>query len=108
MQPDVSYIPYATSSREQTGNIITFTQFEEGGLLSRTCHGTEIGNKYDDCQTLAPLISEEAMDKILSGNEYDDELTMLEDLCCGSQNHPRIISRDACYNIRDRIKQCQA
>ena len=34
MRPDVSYTPYATSSREQTGNIITFTQFEEGNLLS--------------------------------------------------------------------------
>ena len=47
----VSYIPCATSSREQTGNIITFTQFEEGGLLyetqnllSETCDDTESGN----------------------------------------------------------------
>ena len=29
MQPGVSYITYATSSREKTGNIITFTHFEE-------------------------------------------------------------------------------
>ena len=34
VQTDVSYIPYATSSKGKTGNIITFTQFEEGGLLS--------------------------------------------------------------------------
>ena len=32
-QPEVSYITYATSYHEQTGNIITFTQFEEGNLL---------------------------------------------------------------------------
>ena len=32
MQTAVSYIPYATSSHEQTGNIITFSQFEEGNL----------------------------------------------------------------------------
>ena len=32
----VSYITYTTSSREQTGNIITFSQFEEGNLLSET------------------------------------------------------------------------
>ena len=31
MQPAVSYILYATSSHEQTGNVITFAQFEEGG-----------------------------------------------------------------------------
>ena len=30
MQPEVSYILYAISSHEQTGNIITFAQFEEG------------------------------------------------------------------------------
>ena len=38
MRPDVSSTPYATSSREQTGNIITFAQFEEGNLLSETHH----------------------------------------------------------------------
>ena len=33
MQPDILYIPYATSSHEQTGDIITFEQFEQGGLV---------------------------------------------------------------------------
>ena len=33
---DVSYIPCATYSKEETGNIITFAQFEEGDLLSET------------------------------------------------------------------------
>ena len=32
MRPAVTYTPYATSSREQTGNVITFTQFEEGNI----------------------------------------------------------------------------
>ena len=32
----VSYKPCATSSREQTGNIITSAQFGEGGVLSET------------------------------------------------------------------------
>ena len=31
MWPSVLYIPYATSYHEQTGDIITFPQFEEGG-----------------------------------------------------------------------------
>ena len=59
MRTYVAYIPYATSSKEQTGDIITFTQFEEGNLLLETCNNTESGNKYDDDSTLAPLISEE-------------------------------------------------
>ena len=32
MCPEVTYTPYGTSSREQTGDIITFTQFEEGKI----------------------------------------------------------------------------
>ena len=35
MRPYVSYIPYDTSSKEQSGNIIIFTQFEEGGFIIR-------------------------------------------------------------------------
>ena len=33
MHPALSYIPYGTSSHEQTGNIITFAQLEEGNLV---------------------------------------------------------------------------
>ena len=33
MRPSVWYIPYPTSYYEQSGNIITFAQFEEGGLV---------------------------------------------------------------------------
>ena len=32
MRPTVTYTPYAMSSKEQTGDVITFTQFEEGNL----------------------------------------------------------------------------
>ena len=32
----MTYTPYATSSKEKTGNIIMLTRFEEGGLLSET------------------------------------------------------------------------
>ena len=30
MRPAVTYTPYATSSREQTGDVITYAHFEEG------------------------------------------------------------------------------
>ena len=47
MRPTVTYTPYATSSKEKTGNVITFTQFEEGGLLTETCNDKESSDKYD-------------------------------------------------------------
>ena len=47
MRPTVTYTPYATSSKEQTGDIITFAQFEEGNLLSETRNNTENGDKSD-------------------------------------------------------------
>ena len=57
MQSAMSYIPYATSSREQTGKIITFAQFEEVNLLYETRNNPESCNESDDDSTLPPLIS---------------------------------------------------
>ena len=48
MRPFVMYTPCATSSRGKTGDIITFTQFEEGYLLSETRNDTESGDESDD------------------------------------------------------------
>ena len=59
MHPAVSHTPYATSSKEKTGNIITFTQFEEGGLLSENCDDAESGDKSDDDSIMPPLIIKE-------------------------------------------------
>ena len=47
MRPAVTYTPYATSSKEKTGDVITFTQFEEGNLLTETRNDTESGDKSD-------------------------------------------------------------
>ena len=47
MSPTVTYTPYATSSKEQTGNVITFAQFEEGNLISETRNDTESGDESD-------------------------------------------------------------
>ena len=41
-------VTYTTSSKEQTGNVITFAQFEEGGLLTETRNNTESGDEYDN------------------------------------------------------------
>ena len=59
MRPSVIYTPCATSSRGETGDIITFAQFEEGNLLSETCNNAESGDKSDENSIMPPLLSEE-------------------------------------------------
>ena len=48
VRPAVTYIPCDTSSREQTSNIITFTQFEEVNILTKISNNAESGDKSDD------------------------------------------------------------
>ena len=43
MRPAVMYTPCATSSREQTGDIVMFAQFGEGNILTKTCNDAENG-----------------------------------------------------------------
>ena len=47
MRPAVTYTPYATSPKEKTGDVITFTQFEEGDILTETRKDVESGDKSD-------------------------------------------------------------
>ena len=47
MRLAVTYTLYATSSKEQTGNVITFAQFEEGDLITETRNDTEISDESD-------------------------------------------------------------
>ena len=48
IRPTVTYTPCATSLREQTGNIITFAQFEEGTILTKTRNDAESGDESDN------------------------------------------------------------
>ena len=64
----VSCIPCATSSKEQTGDIITFTQFKEGNLLSETCKNAESVDEYNEDSIMLLIISEEEMDAMDSGD----------------------------------------
>ena len=66
MHLDVTYTPYATSSKEKTGYIITFTQFEEGNFSSETCENAESGGKPDDNSIMPPQLSEEKMNAMNS------------------------------------------
>ena len=65
MHPAVTYTPYGTSPREQTGNIIMFTQFEEENILTKTRNDAESGDKPDNESV---MMSEQDMDAINSGD----------------------------------------
>ena len=60
---------------------------------------------------MPPLLSEEDMYAMDSGDESDHDLIsteMLEDIFDGSQTHPNVNRREARYKIRGRIKQRQS
>ena len=48
MSLDVSYTPYAKSSKEKIGDKIMFVQFEEENLLSENCDNVESGDESDE------------------------------------------------------------
>ena len=100
MRPFVSHIPCATSSNEQTSDIIKLTQFEEGNLLSETREDAESndesGDKSDDDPIMPPLPNLEETDALDSGNESSDEplsTETLEDIRDVSQSHLNVNSR---------------
>ena len=71
MHPDVTYTPYDTSSKEKTGDVITFAQFEEGDLLTETRNDTESGDKSD---SESIMMSEQDMENIDEKEKFDDDL----------------------------------
>ena len=105
MRPTVTYIPYDTSSKEKTGDVIMFTHFDEGNILSETRNDAVCGDKSDNEYI---MMSEQDMDAMNYGDESDHDLTsrdMLEDIRDGSQTHPKVNRREARYKIRYRIMQ---
>ena len=94
----VSYTTYATSLKEQTGDIIMFTQFEEGNLLSETCDDVESCDRSDDNSIIPPLINEEEIDAMDSGDGFEDEpisKQMLEDILDSNKSNPSVKRREA-------------
>ena len=78
MRQTVAYIHCATFSREQTGDIITFTQFEEGNSPSETLNDAESGDKSEDDSIMLPLLRNEEMDEMDDGDEsYHDPISTL-------------------------------
>ena len=72
MCTSITYTHCVTSSKEQTGDIITFAHFEEGKLLSETREDLGSGDKSDDNSIIPPLLIEEEMYAMYYGNESDD------------------------------------
>ena len=93
MRPAVAYTPCATSSKEKTGNVITFAQFEEGNILTETCNNSESSDEYDNRSI---MMSEQDMEDINYGDESDHDLISTEifkDICDGNQTHPNFNRR---------------
>ena len=57
MRTSVSFTPYTTFPKEQSSDVTTFTQSEEGNLLSENCDDAEIGDKSNDNSILRTMIS---------------------------------------------------
>ena len=61
MRLSVTYTPYATSSKEQTGDVITFAKFEEGNILTETRNDAE---SSDESDSKSLMMSEQDMENI--------------------------------------------
>ena len=93
MRPAVTYNPYATSSKEETGDIIKFEKFEEGNIWTETRNDAESGDKADNESI---MMSKQDMENINSGDESEHDIIsteMLEDIRDRSQTHPNVIRR---------------
>ena len=111
MCPDVTYTPCDTSSKGENVNIIMFAQFEEVNILTKTRNDVETCDRSYDNSIIPPLLIKEEIDAIDSVNESDHILIsteMLEYIPDGSQSHLIVNQREACYKIRDCIRQRQS
>ena len=77
MRPTVTYTMYATSFKEQTGDVITFAQFEEGNLVTETRNDTE---SDDESDSESLMMSEKDMENIDETENLDDNLISTETL----------------------------
>ena len=105
MRPTVTYTRYATAPKEQTSDMITFAQFEEGNLLTETRNNTERGDK-SNLESI--MMIEQDMENLDSNEKSDHDIIsteMLEEIREGSQTHPTVNKRGVCYGICDRIRR---
>ena len=65
------------NSSPQTGDVITFTQFEEGNLITETRNETESEDKFD---SKSIMMSEQDIKNIDKTENFDDDLISTETL----------------------------
>ena len=90
IHPAVTYTLNATSSKEQTGDVITFAQFEEGNLLTENCNDTE---SSDESYSESIMMSKQDIENIDEKEMFDDDhisTETLQDIRDGNQTHPII------------------
>ena len=75
MRPTVTYTLYATSSKEQAGDVITFAQFEEGNLITENRNDTE---SDDESDSESIMMSKKYMENIDEKEKFDDDLISTE------------------------------
>ena len=88
--------------------VITFTQFEEGNILTETRNNAESGDESDNESI---MMREQDMENLDSNERSDHDLIstdMLEYIRDGSKTHLKVNKRKARYKIRDRIRQSQS
>ena len=93
MRLAVTYTPCSASSREKTGDKITFTQFEEDNIWTKTRNDAESNDKSDNKLI---TMSKQDMDAMNYGDESDHDIIsmeMLEDIRDGSQTHTNVNKR---------------
>ena len=96
---------------KKTSNIITFTQFEDGNILTKARNDAESGDVSDNDSIMPPLMSEEEIDAMDSDDESDNNnisTEILEDIRDKIQSHTNVNRREVSYKIRDCIKQIQS
>ena len=96
------------SSKEQTGDVIIFAQFEEGNILTETRNDAESGDKSDNKSI---MMSEQDMENLDSSDESDYDIIsteMLHDIRDGSQTYQNVNKWEARYNVRDHVRQMQS
>ena len=106
MRLAVTYTLYVTSSKEKTGDVITFAQFEEGNILFETRKDTEISDESDS-ESL--IMNEHEMENLNNNEKSNHDLISTEtlhDIRDRNQTHQTIDKMEArckiCYCIKQR------
>ena len=71
MRPELTYTPYAMYPREQTGDVIMFTHFEEWNIWTEFHNDAESG---DESGNESIMMSEKDMENLDSNDESDHDL----------------------------------